>query len=438
MILVGNQRGGARDLALHLMKHENEQVVVHELRGFASDTLMDAFRESYALSRATRCKQHLFSLSLNPPREAEVTPEAFEDAVSRAEVQLGLTGQPRAIVFHEKKGLDGRTRRHAHAVWCRIDADKQRAVQLSFSKRKLQSLARDLYLENDWQMPRGFVRASEADPRNYTLAEWQQAKRAERDPDTMKAMFQDCWAISDSQGAFAYALEERGLILARGDRRGVVAVDRDGEVYAISRWVGIKAAQVRKKIAAPERLPDVAEAHGEAAGIVVDRLKELEAEQRQTGAHTLARAIKAAQRQREQQRLEQDRVASMQERRADDEARRRSVRIRTGWRGLIDFITGKRRRMADLNRLEELKAQRRDREERRDLLDRHHLQLDNAEGRIARERSRMADILAELRADIERLTPWPFPDKEPERGKPRRARRATKERPRRKRSRDGP
>lgn len=159
MILVGNQRGGARDLALHLMKDENEHVVVHELRGFASTTLLDAFRESYAISRTTRCKQHLFSLSLNPPPEAEVSPAAFEDAVFRAEKQLGLAGQPRAIVFHEKKGLDGRTRRHAHAVWCRIDADKQRAVQLSFSKRKLQNLARDLYLENDWQMPRGFVRA---------------------------------------------------------------------------------------------------------------------------------------------------------------------------------------------------------------------------------------------------------------------------------------
>ena len=37
MILHGNQRGGARDLALHLLKDENEHVEVHELRGFVSD-----------------------------------------------------------------------------------------------------------------------------------------------------------------------------------------------------------------------------------------------------------------------------------------------------------------------------------------------------------------------------------------------------------------
>ena len=31
MILVGNQRGGARDLARHLMKQDNERVEVHQL-----------------------------------------------------------------------------------------------------------------------------------------------------------------------------------------------------------------------------------------------------------------------------------------------------------------------------------------------------------------------------------------------------------------------
>ncbi|GEM_PF-1262451 len=51
MILKGNQRGGAKDLALHLMKDENDHVEVHELRGFASDTLMGAFNEAYAISR---------------------------------------------------------------------------------------------------------------------------------------------------------------------------------------------------------------------------------------------------------------------------------------------------------------------------------------------------------------------------------------------------
>lgn len=47
MILVGNQRGGARDLARHLMKQENERVEVAELRGFVADDLDGAFQEAY-------------------------------------------------------------------------------------------------------------------------------------------------------------------------------------------------------------------------------------------------------------------------------------------------------------------------------------------------------------------------------------------------------
>ncbi len=102
MILVGNQRGGAKDLALHLLKQENEHVEVHEVRGFASNNLMAALNEAYAISRATRCKQFLFSLSLNPPKNENVSTETFEHTIDRVEEKLDLTDQPRAIVFHEK------------------------------------------------------------------------------------------------------------------------------------------------------------------------------------------------------------------------------------------------------------------------------------------------------------------------------------------------
>lgn len=47
---------------------DNEHVDVHELRGFMSDDLKSAFHETYAVSRGTRAKQYLFSLSLNPPQ----------------------------------------------------------------------------------------------------------------------------------------------------------------------------------------------------------------------------------------------------------------------------------------------------------------------------------------------------------------------------------
>jgi hypothetical protein len=181
-------RGGSKDLALHLLKDENERVEVHEIRGFASRSLLGAFQESHTVSRGTQCKQHLYSLSLSPPKGADVTNAVFEDAIDRAERQLGLTGQPRAIVFHEKRGDDGVLRRHAHAIWCRIDTSEMKARQLSFTHTKLQSLARELYLENEWEMPRGLLQKGYCDPRNFTLAEWQQAKRRGKNPKHLKAL----------------------------------------------------------------------------------------------------------------------------------------------------------------------------------------------------------------------------------------------------------
>jgi len=101
-------------------------VEVHDIRGFVSDDLVSALKEAQAISRGTKAKQFLFSLSLNPPPQENVSTVDFEKAIEKAEEKLGLTNQLRAIVFHEKEG-----RRHCHAVWSRIDANAMRTISLS-------------------------------------------------------------------------------------------------------------------------------------------------------------------------------------------------------------------------------------------------------------------------------------------------------------------
>ncbi len=118
----------------------------------------------------------MFSLSLNPPQDAEVSVDDFEETIVAAEKRLGLTGQPRAIVFHEKNG-----RRHAHAVWSRIDGQELKAINLPHYKRKLGGLARELYRSHDWEMPQGFVDAEKRDPLNYTRQEMRARLGAEMD-----------------------------------------------------------------------------------------------------------------------------------------------------------------------------------------------------------------------------------------------------------------
>ncbi|CTQ58132.1 AAA family ATPase [Roseibium album] len=256
MILKGNQRGSGRNLALHLLNvDDNEHATVHELRGFLASDLIGAFKEAEAVSLGTKCQQYLFSLSLNPPISAKVSVAEFELTIEKIEKKLGLTGQPRAIVFHEKKG-----RRHAHCVWSRIDVQNMRAINHSHYKRKLFNISQELFRENGWELPKGFQNKDQSDESAYSFSEAGQAKRAKRDPSDLKHLFKNCLEQSDSLPAFAAALKEQGFCIARGDRRGYVAVDYNGEVYSLSRWCGVKAKELRARFGDPDNLPTVHQA----------------------------------------------------------------------------------------------------------------------------------------------------------------------------------
>lgn len=396
MILKGSQRGGGRQLAIHLLNAgENEHVHVHELRGFTSDDLEGAFKEAYAVSRGTRCRQFLFSLSLNPPPDAKVSTQEFQAAIEAAEGRLGLSGQPRAIVFHEKDG-----RRHSHAVWSRINTDKMRAVNMDFFKRKLCGLSRELYLEHGWHMPPGFVNSKERDPANYALAEWQQAKRAGHDPKALKGMFQELWASSDSGKAFTAALKSRGYILAKGDRRGHVAVDYKGEVYAVARYTGQKTKDVRARLGDENALPSVEEAKAEHASRMTDMLRrhirETEEKRKRETEKLALRRKEIIQRQRSQR----DQLNKTQETRLATETRERTQRFSRGFRGLWDRITGKHAKIKKQNEQEALLALQRDKLERDKLIFRQIEERQFLHRQIKQARNTHAEQVKELHRDI--------------------------------------
>lgn len=364
MILHGNQRGGARDLALHLLKEENDHVEVHELRGFVSDDLSSALGEAYAISRGTKAKQFLYSLSLNPPPGENVSTKDFEIAVNRVEERLGLSGQPRAIIFHEKQGTDGQHRRHCHAVWSRIDAQSMKAIPLPFTKVKLRDISRELYIEHGWTMPRGFLNSMERDPRNFTLPQWQQAKRIGKDPREIKAALQDCWAISDTQNAFQQALMERGFTLARGDRRGFVALDHRCEVYSIPKWLGIRTKAVRQRITDQKALPSVDEARKKISHDMAARLQELQKMQDRAVNDRLCLIDQKRSDLVKKQTAERESLKAKQDRRQAVEVKRRQDRFNKGLRGFFDRMTGRHKRIRTQNERDMLLASQRDQKER--------------------------------------------------------------------------
>lgn len=401
MILVGNQRGGGRDLAAHLMKTENERVEVAELRGFVADDLDGAFQESYAISRGTRCKQFLFSLSLNPPKGAEVSNEEFMNAIARAEAKLGLTGQPRAVVFHEKRGNDGKLRRHAHAVWSRINVEEMKAVHLSKSREKLQEVARELYLEHGWTMPRGFAISGARDPRNFTLAEWQQARRIKEDPREIKAAFQDAWAISDSKAAFTHALQERGYCLAQGDKRGYVAVDRHGEVHSIAKRVGVRTSAVRDRLGNIDALPSVAETKSQIARAMQAKMETFRREVAESEVREEAEAIRRREALKTRQQAERRALLEAARLRRESEERERQGRLRTGLLGLWDRIRGERKRVLERNAREADAAQRRDNKDRDRLTAAQLAQRREVMSERSQQRESNKAVVRCLRADSE-------------------------------------
>jgi hypothetical protein len=411
MILEGNQRGGAKDLALHLMKEENDQLEVHEIRGFASSDVMGALNEAYAVSRGTKCKQFLYSLSLNPPPDAEVKTSDFVAAIDKTENRLSLDGQSRVIVFHEKEG-----RRHAHAVWSRIDIDEMKAINMSHDRLKLQEVSRELYLEHGWKMPKGFAKQSERDPRNFTLAEWQQAKRTKQHPNDIERAIQDAWAISDTKATFGHALQERGYTLARGDRKGrIVAVDTFGEVYSVPKKAGTRIKHVRELVGDEEHLPSVDEAkHQIANGMLptlecfkasLDRQREQENTQYKYERQDLI----------EYQRSQRATFLNNQTLQADTEAIERQARFRKGLPGLWDRLRGEHKRISERNTLEAKLSQEKAQtdkdqfiqnqlQERRTLKEQHH-------SRQQSHAEQVQDVQADIGGYQRALIPEPEPPK---------------------------
>ena len=89
MILKGSKRGGAMQMARHLLNAElNEHVKVHEVSGFMSEHVSGALNEIYAISKGTQCKRFMFSLSLSPPEDEKVPVEVFEQALELSLIHI--------------------------------------------------------------------------------------------------------------------------------------------------------------------------------------------------------------------------------------------------------------------------------------------------------------------------------------------------------------
>tara|TARA_R110002167_G_scaffold349342_1_gene561175 strand:+ start:293 stop:1606 length:1314 start_codon:yes stop_codon:yes gene_type:complete len=397
MILEASQRGGAKSMAQHLLRaDENEHVEVHEISGFVSNDVLGALMESYAISKGTRCRQFMLSVSFNPPPNENVPINVFEQTADAIEQKLGLEGQPRVLVFHEKHG-----RRHAHCVWSRIDAETMKAVNLPHFKLKLQDISRQLFLEHGWKMPLGLMRSSERDPFNFNRKEWRQAQRLGEDHKAIRQALMECWAVSESKGSFVQALKSRGFYLARGDRRDFVAVDYRGEVFGLGkRMIGAHVKEMRARLGDAAALPSIADVREDLAKGVAHLIKgyanEIRAAHRSAMAPLIQRKHDLVEAQREERRA----LAASQKARWDKEQKARNERMSRGFRGVWDRLTGKHARIRKQNELEAEFARERDRKERDDLVARQIAERRDLHAEVKEVRERHQSDLNDLRRDM--------------------------------------
>src|ERR1700689_3093046 len=221
IILKDNQRGGGQQMAAHLMNSfDNERVEIADLRGAVADDLSGAFAEWAAEARGTKCQKFLYSLSLNPDQsQGHLTREQYLELLERTERSLQLVGQPRAVVFHEKRDKDGVLREHCHAVWSRIDTEKMKAVQIAHDRLKLRTVAQGFARDHGLELPEGMKpgtsKGSRRDRFNNRstqedLGEKQQQERSGVPKAIRVAEIVACWNATTNGSAFVHALEDKG------------------------------------------------------------------------------------------------------------------------------------------------------------------------------------------------------------------------------------
>ncbi|TCS04600.1 relaxase/mobilization nuclease domain-containing protein [Rhizobium sp. BK418] len=264
MIPKASQRGGGKDLATHLLNaFDNELVEVAEVTGAIAPDLHGAFAEWEAIATGlTKCRNYLYSLSVNPDLgQGQLSRAQYMDYVDRVEKALGLSGQPRAIVYHIKNG-----REHCHVVWSRIDYQNEKAVHLAFDREKLMMVTRQFAREHGLELPEGYGPGRFDERRQKTsLYERAQERATGLSKEERQLQVTQAWRQSDSPKAFVRALEDLGYVLATGNRPYVL-VDIYGGMNALPKLIDDRSVRTKdiraflEKEFPPESLPTVEEA----------------------------------------------------------------------------------------------------------------------------------------------------------------------------------
>lgn len=230
MIIKGGAAGNVGWWSNHLRKEDtNERAELVEVRGLNAEKLQDALFEMKWVAAGSRSQGNfMYQANINPRDGERLTPEQWTQAVDTLEKNLGFEGHQRVVVEHEKHG-----RVHRHVIWNRVDVDTMKVASISGNYRMHEQTARQL--ENEFDLTPTPTAPALDRKQAPELWEIRAAERSGIDPVAMKAELTELWQQTDSGKAFVAAVEERGYVVAKGDRRDFVVIDQAGNSHSLAR-----------------------------------------------------------------------------------------------------------------------------------------------------------------------------------------------------------
>jgi hypothetical protein len=194
-----------------------------------NDCPVGELRRLVAQARGSRSEGNfMYQANINPRDQERLTEEQWGQAIDTLEKNLGLEGHQRIVVEHEKEG-----RVHRHLVWNRVDVETMRVADMGGNYYTHQRTARELEERFDLARNKSLHGERRPEGRPSRAPEmWEQDSKIDRDK--ARADLTEAWRSTDSGKAFQAAIEEKGYILANGDRRAFVAVDTDGKPHSLA------------------------------------------------------------------------------------------------------------------------------------------------------------------------------------------------------------
>jgi hypothetical protein len=261
IIIEGGSRSAGRWWTRHLQNSEtNGRVQLVEIAGLSAETVPGMFCEMRALAQGTKCKNYFYQANINPRANEHLTPAQWRAAVETLGRNLGFEGQPYFVIEHEKEG-----RTHRHIIWSRIDQETMTAISDSLTARIHEQTSRQLEATFGLEAGKSILvpnREFERPQRRAAKHERFRGAQIGVDPHAIAKELKAMREHRDSGQSFRAAIEAAGYVLARGDRRDFVVVDRTGGDYSLARQLGMKAVELRAfmKDVEAASLPSVADA----------------------------------------------------------------------------------------------------------------------------------------------------------------------------------